>query len=151
MNFFSERLLLSASSIDANRIVAFHAYISKHTLEITEDYTLIFDVIKTNEGNGYHPATGVFIVPVSGVYVFTWTIRLSLNSRHSTQLMKNTEEVDVIHLSTGGTSTSEVTGVVVIATNEGDDIFVKTLNQFNAGAIESDYGGRSSFSGWKLA
>lgn len=65
--------------------------------------------------------------------------------------MKNTEEVDVIHLSTGGTSTSEVTGVVVIATNEGDDIFVKTLNQFNAGAIESDYGGRSSFFGWKLA
>lgn len=143
--------MLSTPSIKPNQIVAFHAYISKHTNEITGDHTLIFDVVKTNEGNSYHPATGVFNVPVTGVYVFTWTIRLSLNSRHSTQLMKNTEEVDVIHLSTGGVSTSEVTGVVVIATNEGDDIFVKTLNQFNAGAIESDYSGRSSFSGWKLA
>jgi hypothetical protein len=46
------------------------------TPTISEQHLLRFDVVKTNQGNGYHPNTGVFMVPETGIYVFTWTIRV---------------------------------------------------------------------------
>lgn len=81
-----------------NQMVAFHALMTRFTTEITYEHILRFDMVKTNIGKGYHPATGVFIVPVTGVYVFTWTIQVDANNYHTTQLMKNTEGVDVVHL-----------------------------------------------------
>lgn len=48
---------------------------SKSTPSISIQYPLAFDIVKTNNGNGYHASTGVFIAPETGIYVFTWTIR----------------------------------------------------------------------------
>lgn len=146
---FLERLL-QTSPTNMNQIVAFHALMSSNTPDITVEHTLRFDMVKTNIGNGYHPATGVFIVPVTGVYVFTWTIRVDAHNYHTTQLMKNTEGVDVVHLNPNG-GIGEVTGIAVFMANEGDDVFIETYTQFNGGYISSDAAGRSSFSGWKLA
>lgn len=44
---------------------------SKSTPSISIQYPLAFDIVKTNNGNGYHASTGVFIAPETGIYVFT--------------------------------------------------------------------------------
>jgi hypothetical protein len=108
-------------------------------------------VVKTNQGNAYHPTTGVFMVPQTGIYVFTWTIRIDGSRSHSTQLVVNTESVGIVHLNAGGTGIGEVTGIVVVHVNTGDDVFVRTHENYNSGFISSDVAGRSSFAGWKLA
>lgn len=73
--------------------VAFDAYMSTNMNNIGGQQTLIFDVVKTNAGNGLHPTKGVFTAPSSGFYVFTWTIRLHHNSFHSIVLIINGQEV----------------------------------------------------------
>ncbi|XP_061176983.1 complement C1q-like protein 2 [Saccostrea echinata] len=130
--------------------IAFYAYMSKNTPIITIQHPLSFDVVKTNLGNGYHSTTGVFMVPESGVYVFTWTIRVRYSSYHSTQLMVNTDELGVVYLSVASGSDVGVTGIVVAHVNKGDDIYVRTHASWNNGNIISDNAGRSSFAGWKL-
>jgi hypothetical protein len=124
---------------------------SKNTPTISRQYLLRFDVVKTNQGNGYHPNTGVFMVPETGIYVFTWTIRVYGTYRHSTELVVITKSMGIVHLNAGGSWDDSVTGIVVVHANSGDDVFLRTLANANAGQIASDRGGRSSFAGWKLA
>jgi hypothetical protein len=34
-------------------------------------FTVVFDTVETNIGNGYNQYTGAFVVPVAGTYVFS--------------------------------------------------------------------------------
>lgn len=153
---FPERLLLPIATTTpypspAAKIVAFYAYMSATIPSITGQSTLVFDVSKTDDGNGYHPSTGVFIAPETGVYVFTWTMREASNCRHSTQLMVNNAEIGIIHLHSVSGGDFVGTGVVVTHVNAGDDVYVRTHASWNDCYILSDIGGRSSFAGWKLS
>lgn len=133
------------------RIVAFYAYLSVTIPSISGQSTLVFDVVKTNIGNGYHATTGVFIAPETGVYVFTWTIREFHDCRHSTQLMVNNDELGIIHVHTGDGGDMSGTGIVVTHVNAKDDVYVRTHTSWNDCLIASDIAGRSSFVGWKLS
>ncbi|XP_062613741.1 complement C1q-like protein 2 [Saccostrea cucullata] len=124
---------------------------SQHTPSILVQFSLRFDVVKINVGNGYHPSTGVFVVLETGIYVFTWTIRIYGNYNHSTQLMVNTKEQGIIRTHVTSGVDFEGTGIVVAQVTAGDDVFVRTHASWNNGAIISDTAGRSSFSGWKLS
>lgn len=131
-------------------VIAFYAYISAITPSITDQRTMVYDVVKTNNGNGYNPSTGVFIAPETGVYVFTWTIREASNCYHSTQLMVNTAEIGIIHLHSVVDGDFTGTGVVVTHVNAGDDVYVRTHESWNHCFIVSNGAGKSSFAGWKL-
>lgn len=130
--------------------VAFYAYMSTNMNNIGGQQTLIFDVVKTNAGNGLHPTTGVFTSPSSGFYVFTWTIRLHDNSFHSIVLILNGQEVGTLYQYVGHGEDDMSGTTVVIHVNEGEDVFLRTKSDFNQGMIHNSPHGRSSFAGWKL-
>ena len=132
--------------------VAFFAQLSSNIplAEATGNHVMVFDLVKTNAGNGYHPSTGVFIVPESGYYVFSWSFRNSDRHYHSTELMVNKTVESVIHLHTGAGSWLSGTGVAVLHVNKGDDVYVRISALSHYGDIHSDNYGRSSFTGWKL-
>ena len=116
-------------------------------------HVLVFDVVKTNMGNAYHPTTGVFMVPESGVYVFTWTFRTGNNYDHSIELIINRESFGAIYLHSVAGAEVEETGIVVAHVNAGDDVFVRTHSTLTIGNnhyIQSNGYGRSSFAGWKI-
>ncbi|XP_062589102.1 uncharacterized protein LOC134250764 [Saccostrea cucullata] len=81
--------------------IAFYAYMSQNTPTISVQYPFIFDVVKTNVGHGYHSATRAFVVPESGMYVFTWTMRVYGDHYHSAEAMVNTDALGVIYVNTG--------------------------------------------------
>ncbi|XP_062619917.1 uncharacterized protein LOC134281473 [Saccostrea cucullata] len=131
--------------------IAFYAYMAQNTDKISGRRNLIFDVVRTNVGSGYRSGTGVFTVPETGLYVFTWTIRCNEKSSHSTQLMVNYDNLGVIHTFVSRFSDMAGTGIVVARVTIGDRVFVRTHLYWNSGIIVSNKAGRSSFAGWKIA
>ena len=132
--------------------VAFFAQMSSKipASEATGDHIIVFDVVKTNAGNGYHPSTGVFMVPESGIYVFSWSFSYSDRHYHSIQLMVNNNMESVFHLHTDDGDWLSGTGVAVLHVNKGDDVFVRISALRHYGDIHSDNFERSTFTGWKL-
>ncbi|KAL3853131.1 hypothetical protein ACJMK2_016701 [Sinanodonta woodiana] len=59
-------------SSSRSRNVAFMAYRDTPLTNIGLNQKLVFDKVATNEGNGYSAITGIFTVPISGIYFFTW-------------------------------------------------------------------------------
>lgn len=145
-----ERLLIQDIPT-SSAVIAFYAYMSKSLAanEVTPHHVLIFDVVRTNIGNGYHPSTGVFIVPETGVYVFIWSFMNGNGAIHSTQLMINTEEWGILYAHSASSSWIQSTNVVVAHAHKGDDVFVKT-SSFSNGAVYSESNDRTIFAGWKL-
>lgn len=146
----TERLLIQEIPT-SSAVVAFYAYMStsQHTVVVIPHHVYIFDVVRTNIGNAYHPSTGVFTVPESGVYVFIWTF---LNSTfYSTQLMINTEDWwGGVRTHSGSSSTMQSTSIVIVHVNKGDDVFVKNSGLSMSVTLNNDWYGITLFAGWKL-
>ena len=133
-----------------NGPISFYAYMSSAMNHVGRHHTLIFNVIKTNQGQGLSRITGVFRAPQSGFYVFTWTIRVLNYSIHCVELIVNGQSVGSLVSQTlkyNGTGST----TVVVHVNEGEDVFLRTMMQYNKGAIFSDPYGYTSFAGWKLS
>ncbi|VDI30123.1 Hypothetical predicted protein [Mytilus galloprovincialis] len=110
---------------------------------------LVFDVAKTNQGNGYNSHTGVFSCPKTGIYVFVWVVRL-YSARHSTELMINNSVYGSLYLRNGHTD-GTVSGTVVAHASKGDSVYVRIHSTHEgSGYINSNTYGKTTFSGWLL-
>ena len=99
--------------------------------------------------SAYNTADGIFIVPESGHYVFTWTITtnyrsfattfLMVNSRLAGKTIADAQEIHDIHTSTG---------IIIASVSQGDHVFIK-FGSYSSGNITNHYG-QNAFSGWKL-
>lgn len=148
---FSARLLNIQPTKAPAESVAFYAYFSSSSIPATSPhYILAFDKVITNVGNAYHPHMGTFIAPRSGLYVFTWTIRLWGHRYHNTELLVDNNVVHVTYFNPANVVDGSVTGIVVVHVDQGDDVLVRTGSQLNVGDIGNDFNGRSSFAGWIL-
>ena len=67
--FFFYIAVLKAKDVS----VAFYAYLANDLVNLTARTSLTFSGIRTNVGNAYDPAHGVFVAPVSGTYNFAFT------------------------------------------------------------------------------
>jgi hypothetical protein len=114
-----------------------------------DQHTLIFDEVKLNAGNGYNPHSGVFIAPSTGIYVFTWSMRLFGTETHSTQLMVNGKVHGAVFLGGSSSNNENVSGTGVVSLSQGDDVFIRT-SVGNVGNIESDIHGYTAFGGWLI-
>lgn len=130
--------------------VAFYAYFSSSFPASIAHRILTFDKVITNVGNAYHPHSGTFIAPRSGLYVFTWTIRLTLNFYHTTELVVNNNVVNWIYFYPNSNVDGSVSGTSVVHVDQGNDVLIRTSSTHHSGDIMSDANGVSSFAGWIL-
>jgi hypothetical protein len=114
-------------------------------------HTFLFDDVKLNAGNGYHPHSGVFIAPSTGIYAFTWSMRLFGIEHHSARLMINSQVHGAVFLSVGerGNNNENVSGTSIAFLNQGDEALIRTTMD-NLGNIESDDSGYTCFGGWLI-
>lgn len=96
----------------------------------------------------------LYFVFVSGLYVFTWTIREHNGSQHSVTLVINNEEYGAVYQRALVGEYDQCSTTVVLHLNQGDDVYLRTKN---GGGIPdgnlpmmSNPWGRTSFSGWKI-
>ena len=90
MIFFPDKRRLKQNPSIQSQEVAFYAYMSKPVDNPGKQHTLIFDVTKTNAGNGYDALSGVFTAPLDGIYVFSCSITV-IHSYASFNIVKNAE------------------------------------------------------------
>ena len=143
-----ERSLLQSVAVPAESI-AFFAFFASPTSASATHQILAFDTVITNVGNAYHSHVGTFIAPRTGLYVFTWTIRMNHDNEHSTELVQNNNVVNSIYLYPKGID-GTITGTAVVYVDQGDDVFIRTGSRYITGGILSNGDGRSSFAGWSL-
>lgn len=93
---------------------------------------------------------GTFIAPRSGLYVFTWTIRVNSNSYQTTELVVNNNVVNLLHFNPNNNVDGSVSSTAVVHANQGDDVLIRTNADHHTGNVESNPWGRSSFAGWIL-
>ncbi|KAJ8313336.1 hypothetical protein KUTeg_009122 [Tegillarca granosa] len=80
---------VSDSPIGRNiEVVAFSSRLTTSLGGLGQHQTVKFNQIVTNEGNAYDKVLGMFIAPVTGLYVFTWTISTKNGKWQSTELVK---------------------------------------------------------------
>ena len=73
--YISENRLLNRR--ETSQPIAFYAYMSYDEVNPTRHHTLIFDVVKTNDGNGHNKFSGLFNASVSGLYSLTCSITMN--------------------------------------------------------------------------
>jgi hypothetical protein len=111
-----------------------------------------------NERSGYTSLDGIFNTPVSGVYVFTWTITVpSQGQRIVTELIARGSVIGVLSSDSdkGDVSVSGVhpaTAFVVAHVSAGYNVFVRvrSVDSGNGNVLSDDFNVRSSFSAWRL-
>jgi hypothetical protein len=135
---------------------AFYAYLSHHELGISNHHTLIFDTVITNMNSAYSKFTGVFTVPVRGIYGFTYNVRMECHAStavgHFEIVRNDVAEGVVIIYDHGCTNQVTVTGTVIIHASLGDKVYIRTRPDDSSivGNVLSDAYGRTSFAGWLI-
>ncbi|VDH96875.1 Hypothetical predicted protein [Mytilus galloprovincialis] len=121
------------------QVVAFYAYMSKPQGNPGARHTLAFDVLRTNIYSGYNGATGIFTVPTSGVYIFTFTVRVICNSHFSFEIVQNGIVQGAVVVDTisqdAVCSSAHSTGTIVTPTLRGDTV-LKLIKAAQEGKIE---------------
>ncbi|XP_048743857.2 uncharacterized protein LOC125657223 [Ostrea edulis] len=143
------------SSLELNiEGIAFYAYISSiHTSALEVKHVIVYDVVVTNRGNGYHGDDGIFIVPQTGVYVFTWTVVVQEGEYIELEIVLNDSPfgsiiADTVNPASGDWDCS--TGIAVKEVNAGDHVYIRTFNHDAHTIIYSGTKARTSFAGWQL-
>ena len=117
--------------------VLFSAYKSSSEGSISTKVTIRFDSTYINIGDHYHTEDGIFIAPVSGTYMFHWTIATG-GSAFSTQLMVGgTVKASNLVPYPGGQDSSSA--MVIINVQKEDHVWIQIY-----GSTEHVYGGSSS-------
>ena len=117
--------------------VLFSAYKSSSEGSISTKVTIRFDSTYINIGDHYHTEDGIFIAPVSGTYMFHWTIATG-GSAFSTQLMVGgTVKASNLVPYPGGIDSSSA--MVIINVQKEDHVWIQIH-----GSSEHVYGGPSS-------
>ena len=107
-------------------------------------HTIIYDVVMTNYGGGYNGHTGVYTVPIDGLYSFTWITRVSCKNDYTSELHVNNKIAGSVFIYCWKNSNA---GHAVIEVRKGDSVFVLT----GSGMIRSNTYGRTSFSGFLVS
>ena len=110
---------------------------------------ILFDKVVLNEGNGFHPIHGVFIVSRRGVYLFT----ISLVPSSPTEFFHGALVVNgdiIVRLHGLAPTWDQTTQTVFLSLAPGDEVFVRNLDYEHRIVVGGLF---SSFSGclmWEL-
>ncbi|KAK4469461.1 hypothetical protein MN116_007011 [Schistosoma mekongi] len=109
--------------------ISFYAALSKsiENKPLDKNCQLIFDSVMLNLGNGYDNTTGVFRVPVSGVYIFVVVISAQSYEKAGVRLLQNGK---VVLLSwCESTFWATVTNQAIIQLKKNDQIWLECRDE----------------------
>ena len=131
--------------------MAFHVYLSSS--RCFNDHQIIeYDTEVLDTGNGYNEHDGMYVVPVSGVYVFTWTFLADSSQYAVTEIVINgvAETWTISDGSDHRLLYSPTSALILANVNAGDHVFIRRVEGRGCTAT-SNQKIRPTFSGWQLS
>ncbi|XP_060562506.1 uncharacterized protein LOC132722095 [Ruditapes philippinarum] len=131
--------------------IAFHVYLSSS--KCFNDHQIIeYDTEVLDTGNGYNEHDGIYIVPESGIYVFTWTFTNDIAEYAITEIVVNGETQGWTIADGSGQRLlyNPSSGLVLARVNAGDHVFIRRVEGRGCTAYSGQYV-QPTFSGWQLS
>jgi len=125
--------------------VAFTAVKVADQTDVGNNQNILFEKVVLNEGNAFHPHTGVFTAPVSGVYCFQAMVMVRPQSQPFVASITHDGEDIVYTQGQNGYDLSPAS--VVIRVQAGEDVWVRNIVYIATNIVGHSY---SSFSGFLL-
>lgn len=152
---FVAHVILGASTSGAEPTVAFYAFLTHNENNIGPHHSLIFDRVDTNLESSYNRYTGAFSVPITGVYLFTYTVFMEAYSYGSFEIAVNDVARGTIFVDNNTQEQNAYTGstgVAILVLNRGDACVIRTHSRYPhvKGSVRSDDLMRTSFSGARI-
>ena len=130
-------------------------FVLQHSQSLLPGNTFIFDKTETNTDQTYDPKTGIFKVPFTGMYAFTWTLcvdsRMDENGQvgeFGSQLIIGGQISGSLHVDTEARADDDCsTGFVMKYITEGATVFLQTTNDHQGALLSNTNVTRSTFSG----
>ena len=108
-------------------MAAFTAILSKG-ISLGSNEVIKYDNVITNVGKAYTPSTGIFLVPVSGIYTVSVSMMGHPTNGIHLQLEQNGSEL--VRLFTGGAGSYELASHTInIELTRGDRVWVQRMKQ----------------------
>ncbi|XP_060606623.1 uncharacterized protein LOC132758932 [Ruditapes philippinarum] len=137
----------SRQSIHPN--IAFQAVLSVTTLtNVGLHQKIVYDSVNLNLGGGYHHLSGIFIAPVSGIYLFCTSVLAESHADIDVGIIKNGNQLAGAYAGadSGGKSYyDQGSASVAVQLNADDEVWVE--NRWPAGAKVHGRGLHTSFTG----
>ena len=132
--------------------VAFQAHLSHNLQSLGLHQAILFDSVVLNEGGGYSVHSGEFVAPVSGLYVFSWTISAGDRTCTKYDIVKNSAVLMYfISDAYDHDDWDSSSGTVVTRMNSGDRVWLRIADMLTCSHWVFGIGyGTSSFSGFLL-
>lgn len=108
-----------------------------------------FNDIQYEEGADFNSGDGVFVSPVSGVFMFAWTIRTTTGKIIDTELrVDNVVKAGQVLYPGSSVQRIQTSQFVICRVNEGDHVWIETGQSVTSENYFDEYhGSKSSFMG----
>lgn len=130
--------------------VFFYAMMPTSDIILNKNSIVKFNEVLNNEGNHFNTGDSVFVSPVSGVYLFSWTTTTTSSKTTNTELRVNNVRVETLHSSVGGTGAISVTKVIITNVKKNDHVWIQTSGYYADNYFDYQYKSRSSFMGYLM-
>ena len=108
---------------------------------------------ETDSGDGYNNQDGLYVVPVTGVYVFTYTVYVDQHNQIHAELVINGQVKNSLFADydSSGNEDNSATAISVLQVNAADHVSVRNSGIHSTCNVLSTFDlGLTSFSGWRL-
>ncbi|OWF49073.1 uncharacterized protein LOC110452236 [Mizuhopecten yessoensis] len=136
------------SPANSGEVGAFSVSLSKNQ-DLHPNFVLTFDEVLLDIGGNYNKADGVYIVPVSGVYVFTWITTGESTANVVTELVINGSPRGRIFSDPDAAHWDSSTGLIVTSASVGDHVFIRS--KYSGNLHSDNIYSNAMFSGWRLS
>jgi hypothetical protein len=131
--------------------VFFYSKMPQSEITLNKNSVVKFSDVLNNKGNHFNSGDSVFVSPVSGVYLFSWTTQTYSGNYVNTELRVNNVVKEILHANIGGSvGRVSVSRVIICNVEKNDHVWIQTSGYFSENYFNNQYNSGSSFMGFLM-
>ncbi|VDI26707.1 Hypothetical predicted protein [Mytilus galloprovincialis] len=152
VKFLKERLdnvteIVEKGTKTGQKSVLYFVRLSSETT-LNKNSIVKFDNVITDEAGNFNPGDGIFVSPVTGIYLFSWTVFTASSKIVDTELRVDNVIIDTMYAYIGIGSHVPATKIVLCQVKKGDHVWIQTTAHTTENVFANPTGAsKSSFTG----